>query len=215
MVQLFTYKKKEQYASPDEIRIKDLHIWVTFREINTITFTLINNTLYLGDSASVHPILYAKNNLRGNGFDGRLWCDKKYFTFWFNDWDNTKEAFINICKINTYIKKKSFIPFTRHNLKKNIVDEINSLNIDITEYMFFFLVKDKNDIKVMMCDYDYIKKQAYNTTISVSPTIRRFFVRPPKSKKISYKAYIEDCNYWKNKIGNMDVALYHLLAYEE
>ena len=52
MVQLFTYKKKELYASPDEIRIKDLNIWATFREYGTITFTLCNNTLYL---------LYKKN----------------------------------------------------------------------------------------------------------------------------------------------------------
>lgn len=219
MVKTFTYKKNTQYANPDEIKINELHLFLNFRDYDAVVFSFVNDALYIGERTIIHPMLYQDNKINDYCFDGRLWYDRKYFTFWFNKWDDSKEIFTDICKMQNLLKNKSYVVNT-HRTRNKINSILYSINIDISKYNFLFLIEDKGDTKIMLCDYDFIQKQAQNTTIILSSTnFHRFFIKLKKTKKeikkIKYSVYKEDCEYWKNKIGNMDVAEYHLLKYEE
>lgn len=221
MFEMVPYSFKKNSATPDRIVVPDWGLFLLFYDAECVTFTYFNSLLYVGGRPLLHPPLYSEYKFDKCGFDGRLWSDKKMFTFWW-------------CTDRMDFGKKEVLLWTQTICEKLKTGDwvVPSLNgkkvecpekVDITEYTFMFIgiVNDVNSI--IRCSYDeFIKgdfelydcsKLRFFVPSNDSPYLRRVKIKREEPKEKSQ--YQLSCEYWDQRIGGMDVAEWHLLMYEE
>ena len=91
------------------------------------------------------------------------------------------------------------------------------------DYIFIYLVEISNEQYICKCTYDDLKEMAKDPDYKLTDTssLRPFHLLPPQIKlnfvthEEKKTLYDMSCEYWTKRIGNMDVAEWHLLMYEE
>ena len=206
------YIKDRHRVTPDKLFIRE---WGLDEDINNapnITFALIGEVLHL--SKDVHPRMYSRNRLGEgySGFDGRIYTNKKVMMFWQYGTENTLQYVLKV------IDKVCFSDF------KSDVEVLSAL-VDFRpqDYVFIYLVEHNNEPYICKCSYDDLKNLARDPNYKLSDTssLRPFHLLPPQIKlnfvthEEKKTLYNMSCGYWAKRIGNMDVAEWHLLMYEE
>ena len=202
---------KEDNITPECCYIKDWNINLSCKDKNTISISYYNNTLYtIFDS--IHDTNHRKNSNLQDYLELRLWTDKKVICLWTYNINNIADILYNIQeKLETadYISDENHTP----------------IEIDLSEYDIIFTIKEENnDIKVIKCSlgefYDY-------PTFNILDNIyqRQYHILTPEQKEIMkknrrlkqlHKKYYDEANKkWIDKIGDMDIAQYHMLIYGE
>jgi hypothetical protein len=229
MMEHTPYIFRKCVATPDRLIIPDWGMNFLFYENCNVTFTYYKNKLYVGNDVAVHHIMYSHFRFMEEGFDGRIWYKYKIFTFWYNadNCDMSRERVVEMVKdmkerlLNgDYIYYEHIIP----GMKKK--REEPPTRIDLSEYTFIFIATIDGNPEVVKCDYetfinpgfelfDTFKIRFFVTIGRGRGVVRNWMVDSIKEKKQEKTAYELSCEYWENKIGNMDVAEWHLLIYEE
>lgn len=204
---------KSVVATPDWIKVPELGVSKKVYEEDNITFTYHANILYGGGSPILHNALYDEFKIPSPGFDIRLSPEDRIFTFWF-------------CGLLSNITTKDAVELVKALKTKLLLgDWILSKNsreippkIDIGEYEFWFMVSSGGDY-VVKCDYNsFISKEfelkdfSYKRPCLPIGLRRMEWQRPVVKVKTDYEI---SCRCWRNKIGDMDVAQYHIFMYEE
>lgn len=231
---------KSMSVTPDYLNIEEWGYKLRHNDEDNIPFSYISGDVIVGNSKLKHGSLYRfseKYKPRQDVFDFRLWTKSKVVCAWIrnsNEIFDVLEYVQNAIEANSYISAenaiiKSKIPrFVKHSDFKinNVPKEISKFP-SLLDYYIIFKEQTENSINVIRCkfsDFDDLRKQ----NIEILNTIdnRGWHIMNPiqktslaknnrfiKEKLSNY--YIESCNMWYNNIGNLDIAYWHLLRYEE
>ena len=202
---------QEDNITPECCYIKDWNINLSCKDKNTISISYYNNTLY-AIFDSIHDTNHRKNSNLSDYLELRLWTDKKIICLWTYNINNITDILYNIQeKLETadYISDKNHTP----------------IEIDLSEYDIVFTTKEENnDIKVIKCSleefYNYptfnILNNLYQRQYHIlTPEQKESLKRSGKFKHYHKKYYDEANKKWNDKIGDMDIAQYHMLIYGE
>ena len=190
-------KHKVNIVTPDRIIVPDLNIKVYFRDWDQIAGTLCNNVLYF---STVHGDIYKTFSLN-SGIDFRIWIERKIIAFWFDQ----DYIFKQLKVIKDKLINRDFICINKH------IDKI-----DISDFTVIY--KHNNEVVYKTVkeiienpDAKYSNNRNERFLHITSPILKKYF----KSTKDKYKYYLEGCKKWVNTVGNLDIAEWHLLVYEE
>lgn len=177
----------DRIISPDNIIIPEWHI---FCHTPTTVGIYTEGKLYFSNNC--HPWMWGKVK---SGFDFRV-LPTGELVYWGSDypWSTLK-------KIKALFDKGQYTLLARtvkFNLNSVLVNEKDG----IARYTFDELDQYHPEVR----DNLYERERHL-----MSPRLKRFML-PKEQVSAEYK---ESCNYWKNKIGNLDVAEWHLLKYQE
>jgi hypothetical protein len=183
--------KGEMLIAPDRLYIPQLDIECRFDSPDANVFVLHSGKLYEGGRIGSHPFIYNKNDLWGAGVDGRMWTRRKIVAFWHRDGDDDPLEAME--KVNA-----------QHNIE---------------DYTIIFLGIVDGQEKIVVCPFQDLEEAKRKATPMDTDNLRWMWSANNKrrgpAKKKDNTAYAESCRYWKKRIGNMDVAEWHLLMYEE
>lgn len=102
-------------------------------------------------------------------------------------------------------------------------EEYEPISIDLSEYEIVFLENNDDTLNIVKCRLD----EFYDSNLNIMDNIyeRQYHILNPKQKEAMkrsgrFKRHFERYHQegdkaWKDKIGDMDVAKYHLLIYGE
>lgn len=178
-------------VSPDLIYIKEWKYALSFSAKDAIT--ILYNRTHLYTTVRKHPMLPIKD-----GFQARIWTDSKIITWWYDpDWHPyiTIWEMINTAISNHYIQDLiSYTAVFRTNRNTVIRVPIREMTCSMFNTM-----------------YDNTSERA----LHLMPPLTRKAIedRNASIKEWRHKYYIEDCKVWTKRIGNMDVAEWHLLIF--
>ena len=183
--------KGKMLVAPDRLYIPQLGIACRFDEPDADVFVFHSGKFYDGGRGGTHPFIYNRNDLWGAGVDGRLWTSRKIITFWHRDGDD--DPLEAIGKLNG---------------QRNIED-----------YTIIFLGIVGGEEKIVVCPFQDLDEVRRKVTPMDTDNLRWMWSannrRRGPAKKKDNTAYSESCRYWERRIGNMDVAEWHLLMYDE
>ena len=201
---------QDNIVTPECCYIKDWNINLSCKDKNIISVSYYNNTLYVVFD-NIHNYIHRKNSNLPDYLELRLWTDKKIICIWTYNINNIADILYNIQeKLETadYISNENHTP----------------IKIDLLEYDIILTVKEDDEIKIIKCSleefYDY-------PTFNILDNIyqRQYHILTPEQKEIMkksrrfkqlHKSYYDEANKkWSDKIGDMDVAQYHMLIYGE
>lgn len=193
-------KHKTNTVTPDRIIIPDLNINIYFRDNDQIAGTLCDNVLYF---STVHTDIYKTFSLN-SGIDFRIWIERKIIAFWF-DQDN---IFKQLKTIKDKLINGDFVCINKH-IDKTDISEFTIIYKYNKEIMYKTV---KEIIKNPDTEYSNNRKERF---LHITSPILKKYLESPKDKQDKYQYYLEGCEKWVNIIGNLDVAEWHLLMYEE
>ena len=222
MFESLPYRFGKSIVTPDRMYVPSWGLERAFDDSQGITWTYYRDELYAGGKPLLHPTLYNLYNFPKQGLDGRLWTEDRIFTFWWcgKDMDFGRDE---ITRWTADIARK----FSSHDF---IVPETTHTricdpgNIDITDYTYAFLADIDGKTMVVKCDYETFIKGAFDLHDCTKLRFFRLstrndpvFTRPPfiPLEKPEKSQYQRSCEYWTGRIGNMDVAEWHILSYGE
>lgn len=201
----------DSVVTPECCYIKDWNINFSCKDKNTISISYYNNTLY-AIFDSIHDVKHREHSNLPDYLELRLWTDKRIICFWTYNINNIADILYDIQeKLETadYISDESHTP----------------IKIDLSEYDIIFTIKEENnDIKVIKCSleefYNYptfnILDNLYQRQYHIlTPEKKESLKRSGRFKQIQKKYYDEANKKWSDKIGDMDIAQYHMLIYGE
>lgn len=194
---------KTNVVSPDIIDIPEfgLKLHHTDKDVVTITF---GKECFVAADMTKHPSVRCRTR-DYSGLDLRLWTKSKVCAFWYID----ENPFPYICKLKDILINKTYRAYGSMPIPK----------INLEEWRFIFQTIDD----CIEATFDDIKQFCTNPpALYNNRSFGRLHTMRPREKVmnpiwrnfISFE-YQQDLEYWRNKIGNMDVAEYHLLMYEE
>jgi len=197
--------EENDICNPDSVYIFKWNLDLEYHDYDSKCITFLkNNTVILFRDNHIMLRKYYKIKKSDVALDLRIWIENKLITFWTSD---SKNYLKTIKQCLEQIKKE------------NLIDNIDSYNI-------IFQKKDENNtIFIIDCPvseiddaiddeyYFQLNENYYNRgrLHLMSPFLKKNFI---KQGEIHYQ-YIKSCQYWSDKIGNLDIAHYHLLIYEE
>jgi hypothetical protein len=124
-----------------------------------------------------------------------------------------KDVIEAIKTIREKLLTNDFHPLSCERGKRHIERAFPLKNLDLRDYAFMFTGIIDDEVSVIKCDYDTFLEGNFDL-FDASPL--RFYMGFRKNlRKEDKTPYELSCEYWENKIGNMDVAEWHLLIYEE
>lgn len=187
-------------VTPDRIIAPDLNIKVHFRAEDQIAGTLCDDVLYF---STIHGDIYKTFSL-DHGIDFRIWMWRGIMAFWFDQDDIFKKLEI----IRDKLINGDFICINKHIDKTDISDftVIYKYNKEIMHKKVKEIIENP--------DTEYSNNKNERLLHLTSPILKKYF-ESPKDKLNKYLYYLEGCRKWTKRIGNMDVAEWHLLMYEE
>jgi len=207
LIKLYT---QDNIVTPECCYIKDWNINLSCKDKNIISISYYNNTLYAVFD-NIHNYIHRKNSNLPDYLELRLWTDKKIICIWTYNINNIADILYNIQeKLETadYISDENHTP----------------IKIDLSEYDIILTVKEDDEIKIIKCSLE----EFYNyPTFNILDNIyqRQYHILTPEQKEIMkksrrfkqlHKGYYDEANKkWSDKIGDMDVAQYHMLIYGE
>ena len=204
------YITNNDVVNPELCYIKDWNINLSLRKGNTISISYYNNTVYSAFN-SIHNVYHRKYCNEQDYLDLRLWIDEKIICLWTYNIDNI----VNI--ISNIQEKLENVDYIGENYKP--------IKIDLSEYDVIFTVKDNdNKIKIVKCSlqefYNYpdfnILDNLYQRQYHIFSPVDKMKIKNTFRFKKKKKRYFDEANKkWKDKIGDMDVAQYHMLIYGE
>ena len=200
-------------VSPDRIMVPEWRLLLNCWDKDNIPLSLCNDVLYYGSFKSKHSEIHIKIHSQ-NTFDLRLWKERKTIAFWSQL--PKDETFKTLLRVRDLFSHKKYVNVALP--LKPIVDDIN-----LDEYVVIF----NCDRCVFECTFSEIEKfceSGLYPVVDYNYNRRPFHLLTPMEKKLfetkTIKSenmcyYLESCKYWEKRIGNMDVAEWHLLMYEE
>lgn len=209
----------EDIVTPECCYIKKFDIDLSCRNANTISISFYNNNLYCIFNG-IHNIEHINHSSENDFLEFRLWTDSKILAMWIYN----SSTVINTMKI---IQEKLFngeyiIEVQEKYGKYKIVDDCDKIPINLSEYDLVFLYKKDDDLEIIRCSFEEFYNICSNNIVE-NFYERQYHILTPNDKqrfKIKYNKnhinYIkENTKKWKDKIGNMDIAQYHMLIYGE
>lgn len=210
-----TWNNSTERICPDQVYVPDLDLNLRFYDSDSFVITYLNDIVYVANNIT-HPQIYMKLGKRKDrdGIDVRLWRNRKILTVWLKK--SLEEIILSLFQIRDKLLEGNYVYIDKIYRRKE-----DSTKIDISDYSFVFeygrhvycYTFDELSIK-----YSEIINETKDKDLTQLPI---FHVLSPLDK-IKYQNeeekhlyYLEDKKYWYDKIGNMDVAEYHLLMYEE
>ena len=200
---------QDNIVTPECCYIKEWDINLSCKDKNTISISYYNNTLYTIFN-DIHNVNHRKNSNLPDYLELRLWTDKKIICLWTYNIDNIIDILINI---QEKLKNNDYI------CENNILTEI-----DISDYNIIFTIKEDDEIKIVKCTlqefYDYpnfnILDNLYQRQYHIlTPQQKESLKRSGRFRQIQKRYYDEANKKWNDKIGDMDIAQYHMLIYGE
>ena len=200
---------QDNIVTPECCHIPEWNISLSCQDKNTVSVAFYNDTAYCIFNG-IHDVKHRKNNTLEDYLELRLWTDKKILAIWITGKDNMKD-------ILKRIQQKLFDA-------DYIVNEgYEPIGIDLSEYEIVFLKKSEDELNIVKCSLD----EFYNSDFNIMNNIyeRQYHILTPMQKeqmkksgrfRNEFRKYIKEGNkVWNDKIGDMDVAQYHLLIYGE
>lgn len=188
---------------PDHIYIEEENIKINISFEKQITITYLNDTVYIGNII-LHPGIH--NELKNSdGLDIRIFPDYKFVTIWPQQ---SKIYFKSLLDIKNKLKIGDYI----------LLDDSEIDNLDISDFYLVFdddiIYKYKiSELGNIDLEYFELKYDHRERTFHILTPVEK--IKSEDFKMDKHFQYIQSNNYWRNKIGNLDVAEYHLLMYEE
>ena len=203
------YIKGNDIINPECCYIKDWNINLSCLDNNIISLSYYNNTLYSVFN-QVHNTRHRRYCDESDYLDLRLWTDKKIICLWTYNINNIVDILINI---QEKLENADYI-----------CENDIPIKIDLSEYNIIFTIKDDNIIKIVKCTlqefYDYpdfnILDNLYQRQYHIFSPEQKEKIRNTSRFKRKQKMYYDEANKkWTDKIGDMDIAQYHMLIYGE
>lgn len=200
---------QDNIVTPECCHIPEWDISLSCQDKNTVSIAFYNDTAYCIFNG-IHDVNYRKNSALEDYLELRLWTDKKILAIWITGKDNMKDILKRIQQKlldADYITNEGYEP----------------ISIDLSEYDIVFLENDNGNLNIVKCGLD----EFYDPRFDVMDNIyeRQYHILSPSQKEMMKKSgrlkkrleqyYQEGDRALKNKIGNMDLAEYHLLIYGE
>ena len=209
-------KDKQDIINPHMIVVKEWNLYGVFYDDDAITISFDGETVFLSKEnfiqkhPGVHSVIQNYNTV-----DLRCWEHRKIITFWIYEIDNVQmlKAF-----------KESVVNGNVKEVTKEGVKETCSLNLDIENLEIIFCTKIGDVTYVNKAKIDELDDTCNNMVSNhekrishtSSPTLKYELTLRDAELKNDRDAYFKEMDrIWTKKHGNMDVAEYHLLMYEE
>ena len=187
-------------VTPDRIVVPEWGLEDMLWKREWLAWTMDGNTLVVS-SSDVHNLIYNKFRIDRPCFDGRLDVGGKRFTFW---WDKSLGGDTWKERVRTVVERFGHGNF----YSEDTVME----PIDVTSWEFFFTGKVDGELVAVRCSYSELLEWDGDVVDTLNGRFLTGFRRLWKGETTPY---MESCRYWKKKIGNMDVAQWHLLIYSD
>ena len=203
---------QEDIVTPECCYINKFDLNLSCRDTNIISVSFYNDIVYCTFN-SIHNIKHTKHILEKDFLEFRLWTDSKILVMWIYN----NSTIINTMKtIQEKLINCDYIIENQEN------QNYSKVPINLSEYDLVFLYKKDDDLEIIRCSLE----EFYNIcsdNIMENFYERQYHILTPSDKqrlKMRYNKnhinYIkENTKKWKDKIGDMDIAQYHLLIYGE
>lgn len=199
---------KEDIVTPECCYIKDWNVSLSWTTENSAAISYYDDTLYVNFNYRHDPDnrKYCKES---DFLELRLWQNEKIICLWTYNKSN-------IASIIRKIQEKLLI--------KDYISNESVISIDLYEYDLIFLSNKNNEFNITRCnltefyiipDNEIVDNRYERTYHITSPKDKIRLQQNELFKKFKKKYYDEAEQCMKDKIGDMDVAEYHLLIYGE
>ena len=199
---------QDSIVTPECCYIKDWNINLSCKDKNTISITYYNNTLYCIFDG-IHDVKHRQHCDEPDFLELRLWIKEKIMAIWTYNKDN-------IATILSSIQQKLLA-------KEYISNKEEKDSIDLYEYDLLFLTYD-DVLSIVRCSLvefylmpsNEIMDNRYERQYHIlTPDMKEKLKRTSKYRIKQKQYYDESERVLKTKLGNMDLAEYHLLIYGE
>ena len=125
---------------------------------------------------------------------------------------------------NEYVKRE--VTFKEwldiHGVKEGTPEYYNKVPINLSEYDLVFLYKKDNDLEIIRCSLEEFYDICSGNIIENFYERQYHILTPTDKQRLKMRYNKNHINYikentkkWKDKIGDMDIAQYHMLIYGE
>lgn len=200
---------QDNIVTPECCYIPEWSISLSCQDKNTVSMTFYNDNLYCVFDG-IHDVEHRKNENLEDYLDLRIWTDKKIIAVWIKD-----KRFAHILlRIEHKLRDGDY----------KVNNGYEPISINLAEYDIVFLSKEEDHLNIIKCPlYEFYENEDMN--IQSNTYERQYHILTPMQKEQMKKSgrfrkklnsyYSEGDKAWKDKIGDMDIAQYHLLIYGE
>lgn len=200
---------QDNIVTPECCHIPEWDISLSCQDKNTVSIAFYNDVAYCIFNG-IHDVKHRENSTLEDYLELRLWTDKKILAIWITGKENMKDILKRIQKKlldADYIVNEGYEP----------------ISIDLSEYDVVFLENADDNLNIIKCSLE----EFYDSDFNVMDNIyeRQYHILHPEQKERMKRSgrfkrhferyYQEGDKAWKDKIGDMDIAKYHLLIYGE
>lgn len=199
----------DNIVTPECCHIPEWDISLSCQDKNTISIAFYNDTAYCIFNG-IHDIKHRENSTLEDYLELRLWTDRKILAIWITGKDNMKDILKRIQQKLLdvdYVANEGYEP----------------ISIDLSEYEIAFLENVDGTLNIVKCglgefydsDFDVVDNIYERQYHILTPEQKERMKRSGRFKKHFDRYHMEGDKVWKDKIGDMDIAKYHLLIYGE
>lgn len=197
MFELAAYKIGKVFATPDRVEVPEFGYSFRHFEEDGITWTYDGSSLYVSGFL-IHSELRKAYRITPNTpiFEGRIFKKLNLMTFWWDDCLGDLGYLMGEV-VSNLSGGKFFCPDN---------ERVEFGNVD---YSFIFPGIVDGVENIIMCDFDGLVGGGFEP-------VQTYGMKYGRSMYVTKRsAYSESCLYWSKRAWGIDVAEYHLLAYEE
>lgn len=197
-------------VNPNSLVIPKWGYNLEYTDEDALPISYDGNLVVVGNFSMAHPPLAGFFSPFTRRFDIRLWTESKVLSLWTN---KGYDPFISLLDIYNKIQSNDF------KNRWNILKDILNLNV----YQIIFCRYSTLSSQIVRCsfsdienfissDIELISNEFEKGWHILSPALKQELLKSNKLlQQERYSHYRTMCSKWEHKIGNMDVAEWHLL----